>query len=288
MRRCPTASPPSQRRNALARAATTGNWNEEPPPNNPEFADNWFLRCQDLVDKYQPDLLYFDNTEPAPRPGRPRHRRALLQRQHADGTAASSRPCSTAKRPAAGARRRHGAWTIERGSADRHPARSPGRPTPASATGTTTAPSSSSTATRPPRPGHPDAHRHRQQERQPAAQHPVRGDGTIDEDERKFLDGIAAWMPVNGEAHLRHAARGRSTAKARPDVTGTGDTSTRASTRPYTAEDIRFTTKGDTLYAIRARLAGRRQAPSSRPSRATQSSSPPRSPASRCWATAPH
>ncbi len=57
-------------------------WNEEPPPNNPAFADSWFLRCQDLVDKYQPDLLYFDNTELPLGPGRPRHRRALLQRQH--------------------------------------------------------------------------------------------------------------------------------------------------------------------------------------------------------------
>ena len=25
--------------------------------------ERWFLRCQDLVDKYQPDLLYFDDTE---------------------------------------------------------------------------------------------------------------------------------------------------------------------------------------------------------------------------------
>ena len=25
--------------------------------------DRWFLRCQELVDKYQPDLLYFDDTE---------------------------------------------------------------------------------------------------------------------------------------------------------------------------------------------------------------------------------
>ena len=28
---------------------------------NPAFTEKWFLRCQDLVDKYQPDLLYFDN-----------------------------------------------------------------------------------------------------------------------------------------------------------------------------------------------------------------------------------
>src|SRR5262249_25826079 len=38
-------------------------WTEEAPPENREFVEKWFLRCQDLVDKYQPDLVYFDNTE---------------------------------------------------------------------------------------------------------------------------------------------------------------------------------------------------------------------------------
>ena len=38
-------------------------WDENPPPNNPEFVERWFLRCQELIDKYQPDLLYFDNTQ---------------------------------------------------------------------------------------------------------------------------------------------------------------------------------------------------------------------------------
>jgi alpha-L-fucosidase len=37
-------------------------WNEDPPENNPEFTEKWFLRCQDLIDKYKPDLVYFDNT----------------------------------------------------------------------------------------------------------------------------------------------------------------------------------------------------------------------------------
>jgi alpha-L-fucosidase len=41
---------------------TDGLWPEDPPANNPAFVRRWFLRCQDLVDKYRPDLLYFDNT----------------------------------------------------------------------------------------------------------------------------------------------------------------------------------------------------------------------------------
>ena len=36
-------------------------WTENPPAINPEFTRKWYLRCQDLVDQYQPDLLYFDN-----------------------------------------------------------------------------------------------------------------------------------------------------------------------------------------------------------------------------------
>jgi alpha-L-fucosidase len=37
-------------------------WNENPPPNNPRFTETWFLRCKELLDKYQPDLLYFLTT----------------------------------------------------------------------------------------------------------------------------------------------------------------------------------------------------------------------------------
>ncbi|AJP74184.1 alpha-L-fucosidase [Sphingomonas hengshuiensis] len=36
-------------------------WSEAIPAQNPEFARNWALRCRELIDKYQPDLLYFDN-----------------------------------------------------------------------------------------------------------------------------------------------------------------------------------------------------------------------------------
>ena len=48
--------------NAFHRA-NDAKWDEAPPPNHPEFVERWFLRCQELIDKYQPDLLYFDNTE---------------------------------------------------------------------------------------------------------------------------------------------------------------------------------------------------------------------------------
>jgi len=36
-------------------------WVEEPPAQNPAFVRNWLLRCRELVDRYRPDMLYFDN-----------------------------------------------------------------------------------------------------------------------------------------------------------------------------------------------------------------------------------
>jgi alpha-L-fucosidase len=79
---------------------------------------------------------------------------------------------------------------------------------------------------------------------------PVRGDGTIDDDEVKFLQEMAAWMDVNGEAIFGTRpwavyGEGPSTsAKA-----GAGGSFNEGRTR-YTAEDLRFTTTGDSLYAI--------------------------------------
>jgi alpha-L-fucosidase len=37
-------------------------WYESIPPDDNGYSEKWFLRCQDLVDKYHPDLLYFDDT----------------------------------------------------------------------------------------------------------------------------------------------------------------------------------------------------------------------------------
>ncbi|HEX5322589.1 MAG TPA: alpha-L-fucosidase [Capsulimonadaceae bacterium] len=76
---------------------------------------------------------------------------------------------------------------------------------------------------------------------------PVRGDGTIDPDEVAFLQGMAAWIAVNGEAIYG----------TRPwTVFGEGPTKPRAGGfsegRPivYTPHDFRFTTKRNTLYAF--------------------------------------
>ena len=36
-------------------------WDEYPPIANPAFVRRWYLRTKDLIDSYQPDLIYFDN-----------------------------------------------------------------------------------------------------------------------------------------------------------------------------------------------------------------------------------
>ena len=74
---------------------------------------------------------------------------------------------------------------------------------------------------------------------------PVRGDGTIDEDEEKFLEGMAAWMKVNGEAIF--ATRPWKLSGEGPVKAGGGAFNENA--RPFTARDFRFTTKGNVLYA---------------------------------------
>ena len=80
---------------------------------------------------------------------------------------------------------------------------------------------------------------------------PVRGDGSIDEKERKVVEGIGAWMKVNsesiygtrpwkifGEGPAQQAA---AALNAQGFNEGKG--------KPFTLEDIRFATKGDVLYA---------------------------------------
>ncbi|HEX8323894.1 MAG TPA: alpha-L-fucosidase [Tepidisphaeraceae bacterium] len=78
---------------------------------------------------------------------------------------------------------------------------------------------------------------------------PVRGDGTIDEKEEAIIEGITAWMDINKEAIF----------STRPfSVFGEGPATDGAPIReqgfnegkgkPFTAADVRYTVKGDTLY----------------------------------------
>jgi alpha-L-fucosidase len=80
---------------------------------------------------------------------------------------------------------------------------------------------------------------------------PVRADGTIDADEVAVVEGIAKWMEVNRECIFgtrpwKVFGEGPASEGAALSAQGFNE----GKGKPFTAEDVRFTSKGDTLYAI--------------------------------------
>jgi alpha-L-fucosidase len=223
--------------------AHDGKWHEEPPPNNPEFVNAWYLRCKDLIDRYQPDLLYFDDTE------LPLGQAGLDIAAHYYNSSISRNgklDCVlTTKNP----QPEHVGATvldIERGRANK----------------ILDLPWQTDTCIG-------DWHYHRaifEQHRYKTARTvihmladivskngnlmlniPVRGDGTIDEDERKFIGDFTSWMTVNSEG-IYGTRPFQVFGEGPPDVE-TSSNFNESKARPYDARDIRFTTKGDVLYA---------------------------------------
>jgi alpha-L-fucosidase len=75
-----------------------------------------------------------------------------------------------------------------------------------------------------------------------------RADGTIPDEPRNILLAFGAWLKVEGEAiYATRPAAIAGEGPTHPPKRGPGTDKVAA---PYTAEDIRFTRKGDTLYAI--------------------------------------
>jgi alpha-L-fucosidase len=219
-------------------------WHEDAPPMHPEFVQRWFLRCQELLDKYQPDLLYFDDTElPFGQTGLDiaahfynssiAHHGKLeavltskkLQPDHI-GTVTLDIERGRSNQILADAWQTDtciGDWHYRRSIFEKHRYK-----TAATVIGMLVDIVSKNGNL--------------------LLNIPVRGDGSIDDDERKFLAELATWIPQNGEAIF--GTRPFSVyGEGPPDVKTSGDFNEK-STRAYTAQDIRFTTKGDILYAI--------------------------------------
>ena len=99
---------------------------------------------------------------------------------------------------------------------------------------------------------------------------PLKSDGTLDPKEMTILSALTAWMAVNGEAiygtrawkvcgegpGVEGAIRDTSVYQQLPPIPDSSPGATRTSGardtsgKPFTARDIRFTTKGQTLYAF--------------------------------------
>ncbi len=77
---------------------------------------------------------------------------------------------------------------------------------------------------------------------------PLPGRGVPDSDELAFLEQLTAWMDVNSEGI--HATRPWKIYGEGPSVTAPPPRGRSTDVRPYTSDDIRFTTKGDSLYVF--------------------------------------
>ena len=217
-------------------------WTEKAPLNNPAFTRQWYLRCKDLIDSYQPDLVYFDNFDlPLEQAGldiAAHYYNASLQRHGKVEAVINIKPHDT-HRPGIVA-------DVERGMR--------GEISPE--------PWQTDTCIG-------DWHYNRRifEEKRylPAAEviHrlcdivskngnlllsiPVRGDGTIDSEERRIVEEIGAWMARFSDAI--HGTRPWTIFGEGPTAVASGMFS-EGKQKPFTPRDIRFTTKGAVLYAI--------------------------------------
>ena len=227
-----------------------GHWYEKIPPFDNGYSAKWFLRTQDLVDKYKPDLMYFDDDE------LPLEQYGLSIAAHFYNQSANAHDGKVdvvlnAKHPTPDHTPAF-VSDIERGVAE----------------GIRAQPWQTDTCIGS---WHYDRRIFEQHKYKTTSQvvHmladivskngnlllsvPVRGDGTIDEDEVAFLQGMGRWMDVNSEAIFgtrpwKLYGEGPST-EAKPEA-GTFGGAQDVQKRPYTAQDVRFTQKGNTLYAI--------------------------------------
>jgi alpha-L-fucosidase len=225
-------------------------WHEDVPPDDNGYSNKWFYRTQDLVDKYHPDLLYFDDDElPLGQAGldiaahfynanaayHGGHLEAVLNAKH---PAPAHRPAFIAdyERGVAESIRSDpwqtdtciGSWHYKRSLFEEHKYKTVNQVVHmlvdiVSKNGNL------------------------------LLNIPVRGDGTIDGDEIAFLGGMAGWMDINSEAIFATrpwVAYGEGPSTEERAEAGTFGGARDVRSKPYTSQDIRFTTKGGAIYAI--------------------------------------
>ena len=220
-----------------------GQWIESAPPANMRFVEKWLLRQNEMVEKYRPDLVYFDDSGiPFGQAGLDavRHYYDQSRQWHGDiDVVLFAKKLGELERRAI-------VEDVERGFVDEI------RPIPWQ----TDTCIGNWHYDRPlyERNGYKSAKQVVQRLADTVSKNgnlllniPVRGDGTIDEKEEAIVDQIAAWNSRNGEAIFGTRPWRRF---------GEGPTKPPAGTlneqdaKPFTARDIRFTQKDGALYAI--------------------------------------
>ncbi len=218
-------------------------WDESAPASNPYFTRQWFLRCKDLLDTYQPDLLYFDDTGlPLGQTGldiTAYYYNASLKRHGKVDVVVTGKNLTAAQCAGVvndmelGLRadiERH-VWQTDTCIGDWHYSRPLYE-----------------------RNGYRTAEYVIHELCDVVAKNgnlllniPVRGDGSIDEKEVAIVEGIGSWMARFSEAI--YGTRPWKIAGEGPTEVVAGQFSEQK-TKPFTAADIRYTTKGNALYAM--------------------------------------
>jgi alpha-L-fucosidase len=210
------------------------------------FCENWYIRCKDLVDKYQPDVLYFDTNE------LPLGQAGLDLVAHYYNLSAAKNGGKTdvvvngkhilpehigsfvedIERSTANAIRPD-PWQTDTCIGDWHYSRAIAEENRYATVATIVAMLTDIVS----------------KNGNLMLNIPLRGDGSIDGHEEAFLAGLTAWMDVNSEGIYgtrpwKIHGEGPSTAAR------SGGRGARGPAPAYTPQDIRFTTKADTLYAF--------------------------------------